>query len=451
MSAAVRKFRVAPTTIRAVTLQMALRQWAWQVPLHAGGGGDGCPELRDVRAVDFGAQSTLKMPADVEPAGKLFAAWAPVRVTATGTTGQLGWGALRRARTPDKRSSLENLRKQGGKGAAHLALGPRLAVGQLLGCHRLALPAARTTTERDWRRAVWRDRRGASLVEYIILIGVVALLAIGAWRVFSAKLATAVKHEADKVAKLGADEPSADDPLAGPTVSPDNGATGAAASSVGATASAAPPVSPAASAAQAAAAARAAYAAEVRKVAQALVKVAGTATDADRQAVLREVEKMPLGGLKAMQAKGMKITVVQNTITDALPQLKGVTPRGWPPGSTWDSVPGLYDPATKQVVIATHNGTVPATGNGHGSSNLVVHETAHAIDAAVNGNASPAFQAARQKDIGKLSSYETQPGDAGLQESYAESMARHYSTPAASASSTPELDKYWSTNPLDNP
>ena len=41
MSAAVRKFRVAPATIRTVTLKLALRQLAWQLPVLVGAGAVG--------------------------------------------------------------------------------------------------------------------------------------------------------------------------------------------------------------------------------------------------------------------------------------------------------------------------------------------------------------------------------------------------------------------------
>ena len=55
------------------------------------------------------------------------------------------------------------------------------------------------------RAAVLRhDARGASLVEYIILLGVVALLAIGAWRQFSGSVKTAVDREAERVRTLDA-------------------------------------------------------------------------------------------------------------------------------------------------------------------------------------------------------------------------------------------------------
>ena len=188
---------------------------------------------------------------------------------------------------------------------------------------------------------------------------------------------------------------------------------------------------------------------ETRKLAEALVQTAGSATAADREVVLREVAKLPAGGLQALRDKGIRITVVKNSVVEALPNLKGVRPRGWPPGTGWDTVPGTYDPNTHQVVIATRNGAVPATGNGHGSADLVVHETGHAIDAAVSGHNDAAFQAARNRDLAVLPPYQTQPGAAGLQETYAESMALYRSNPTACKKLSPNLYNYWAADPLN--
>jgi pilus assembly protein Flp/PilA len=44
-----------------------------------------------------------------------------------------------------------------------------------------------------------RDRRGANLVEYIILVGVVALLALGAFKTFGGELKTKIGNQATTV------------------------------------------------------------------------------------------------------------------------------------------------------------------------------------------------------------------------------------------------------------
>lgn len=191
-------------------------------------------------------------------------------------------------------------------------------------------------------------------------------------------------------------------------------------------------------------------------IARRIVQAGGTGTQADVDLVVAEVAKMPLAALQQLESAGTKIVACRDSVTDYATSLKGVQPRGWPPGATWDQVPGAYMPSSNEVVIATRgHGTpagarVPATGEGHGSVNLVIHEVAHAIDAtapASRNSASTTFNDARTKDIAALSSYETQPGTAGQSESYAESAARYYGG-SGGTSKTPALDEYWRNNPL---
>lgn len=48
-----------------------------------------------------------------------------------------------------------------------------------------------------------RDRRGANLVEYIILVGVIALVAIAGFKIFGAKTRAKVDQQASEVAQIG--------------------------------------------------------------------------------------------------------------------------------------------------------------------------------------------------------------------------------------------------------
>ena len=76
-------------------------------------------------------------------------------------------------------------------------------------------------------------------------------------------------------------------------------------------------------------------------------------------------------------------------------------------GTTWDIVPGIFNPSTNEVVIAVvGHGTVagphiPLSGEGEGSADLVVHETAHGLDMGGGApflSASRTFIAARKCD-----------------------------------------------------
>lgn len=48
-----------------------------------------------------------------------------------------------------------------------------------------------------------KDERGANLVEYIILVGVVALLSIAAFKMFGSKVQQKVQEQGDKVEQIG--------------------------------------------------------------------------------------------------------------------------------------------------------------------------------------------------------------------------------------------------------
>jgi hypothetical protein len=187
-----------------------------------------------------------------------------------------------------------------------------------------------------------------------------------------------------------------------------------------------------------------------RTVAEAITIVEGTADEKDKEVVVDELVKMPIAGLGALKKKGVKVVVCRNSVTEIREDLKGVRPRGWPEGKTWDTVPGLNDPNNNRVIIATRNGRVPPPGDGHDAHNLVLHEVGHAVgDAVVGGGVDdPKFIEAREKDKAKLDPYETQAGNVGTRETFAESFARFYGDDPKDAKTYPHLHAYWATNPL---
>jgi pilus assembly protein Flp/PilA len=48
-----------------------------------------------------------------------------------------------------------------------------------------------------------QDNRGANLVEYIILVGVIALIAIAGFKIFGEKVDKKVQEQASKVEQIG--------------------------------------------------------------------------------------------------------------------------------------------------------------------------------------------------------------------------------------------------------
>lgn len=54
----------------------------------------------------------------------------------------------------------------------------------------------------DKIRNLIRNRRGANMVEYIILVGVVALFAIAAFKYFNSSLVSKARDQADTIAGI---------------------------------------------------------------------------------------------------------------------------------------------------------------------------------------------------------------------------------------------------------
>lgn len=190
-----------------------------------------------------------------------------------------------------------------------------------------------------------------------------------------------------------------------------------------------------------------------------ILTTGGTADASDARLVARELERMPLGALQIMRDNGTRVVTCRNSVVEIFPSLATQQPRSWDPGDTWSSVPGLYDPSSNQVVIATvGHGTaagphVPVTGEGHGSANLVIHESFHAVDQGGGGQRSASdadFNAARTADLATLPQYEAN-NDGGLaasqQETYSESAARYYGGDPDDATNHPNLHNYWATHP----
>ncbi len=188
-----------------------------------------------------------------------------------------------------------------------------------------------------------------------------------------------------------------------------------------------------------------------RAVARRLVRAGGSATQEDVDAVVGELEKMPLAQLQQMERNGTKVVAARGSVTDARTELRGVQPRGWPPGKTWDQVPGAFMPDTNEVVVATQagpNGTrqVPPTGSSHGSANLVLHEAGHALDyRGGKPSDSAEFQRAYEADRAAMPTYLQQPGAAGREEAWAETLALYLQDPAECRRRYPNLSRYWDT------
>ena len=63
---------------------------------------------------------------------------------------------------------------------------------------------------------------------------------------------------------------------------------------------------------------------------------------------------------------GLYIGAKNITELDKMRHLRGVQPRGWSEGKTWDVVPGAHSPGIRRTLIGPHKG--------HGSTDLSLHE-----------------------------------------------------------------------------
>jgi type VI secretion system secreted protein VgrG len=183
-----------------------------------------------------------------------------------------------------------------------------------------------------------------------------------------------------------------------------------------------------------------------------LIDVRGSADQADAELVAQELARMPLEDLQFLDENGHRVVVCRGSVTEYRTDLAGVRPRGWPEGSTWDTVPGLN--AGDETVVATvGHGTeagahVPQSGEGHGSYNMVLHEAAHGLDSHGGGRSNDAdFLAARTADAGNLEDYLSQDGVAGRQETFAETYAQYHGGDPTLQTDLPNLYNYYDGGP----
>jgi len=117
-------------------------------------------------------------------------------------------------------------------------------------------------------------------------------------------------------------------------------------------------------------------------------------------------------------------------VTQVRPELKGVHPRGWPKGSTWDSCEGLHNASMKQIVNCETNRPIGEKKFIKNSrpENIFKHETGHAADVVLkNFSSTEEFAVGYRKDVAKLTKnqkqkhhYLLQKGYAGKEEAFAE-------------------------------
>jgi hypothetical protein len=72
----------------------------------------------------------------------------------------------------------------------------------------------------------------------------------------------------------------------------------------------------------------------------------------------RAIRSLPEHVQQVLYNAGIRV-VATRFITDAFPDLKGKTPRGWSPGTTWDNADGMFMYEKHKIVLAQHYWTCP--------------------------------------------------------------------------------------------
>jgi len=140
----------------------------------------------------------------------------------------------------------------------------------------------------------------------------------------------------------------------------------------------------------------------------------------DINRIKKSIDKLPSKVLTILSNNGVKIAAVKDSVTEYLTHLKGVHPRNWPPGKTWDVVPGAQSNGV--VVVATSSKFPTPTVD------IVLHEIGHAYDK-VKGYPSrqPKFINISSSILSGSWYFTHGKAEANLSEKYAETFARFYS------------------------
>jgi hypothetical protein len=156
-------------------------------------------------------------------------------------------------------------------------------------------------------------------------------------------------------------------------------------------------------------------------------------SDTFGETLSRAMEDLPATVTDTLEKYGTQF-VIREKLTDAFPELSGVTPRGWPAGTSWDMAEGLYRGGSSKTVAVTekrlsqYSKEYVETTRAVGVFN---HETGHAFDDALGRiSATSEFRTAYDTDVRNLPvamkdrlGYYLQSGSAGPSEAFAETFA----------------------------
>lgn len=198
------------------------------------------------------------------------------------------------------------------------------------------------------------------------------------------------------------------------------------------------------------------------------LRAAGTSSAEDAKLVAANLAKLPPKVIDNLNKAKIHTECCRGGVTEAMPELAGVLPRGWHETTSWDQVEGVYSPSNKTLVVGTE--TDKATGGRKIRLELVGHEAGHAFD---DSDGKPKrenkdFLAARQADIdaavaatkaktavvgmyGGRDDYFLTEKEGGTNDKGAisETFAESFAYKATGDTRWPKLKAFWDKNPWD--
>ncbi len=113
------------------------------------------------------------------------------------------------------------------------------------------------------------------------------------------------------------------------------------------------------------------------------------------KALQRKLDELPQNVLQALQDKGYKI-IATRTNSQAIPELKSLTPRGWDKSNTFDDSDGTHDNVRKVILAPLFVGGNELVNR----PDVLVHQIGHALDHSFGKLSNdPQFQESFKKDM----------------------------------------------------
>ncbi|QDU95094.1 hypothetical protein Pla8534_29060 [Lignipirellula cremea] len=176
------------------------------------------------------------------------------------------------------------------------------------------------------------------------------------------------------------------------------------------------------------------WAEEPREVALARLSEVSPVSADFRARTAEAAGTIPSGVWRRLKDGGWQVRMAA-FVVDADPSLRGIQPRGWPDGTTWEHTDAVHLPAKRLLVFAekrrNREGQVVDSTR---VENVLRHEVGHAFDRALGGDdyysSGTTFISAYFRDLARMAAedrgelqYYLQRGPAGRQEAFAESFA----------------------------